>query len=337
MRKVKIVSTADKIIDENIDAFQELAGMKIINADEMISDFDEIRNDYNVSKDLKNLEKKLKKLLRKYHNNYGLLNYYLLFAEECFKKNDYNAGITVVFIVYKSCKCIPNETLVYLRLAEYYFENGDNYHGEKFLVKLCTETVDNYEESIKFNELTDVWNKYKHFVEGKVPPSVTMNDTVALAPEECSKRIEDIFELKGQDFLTELSVHLNELSANGEELNKLNKWEKAVFYIDEFSENINGEGISGYLYNYGNHFEKLFNVCETLELNECLNLLESIKKKFPRNSVPKNIDSIQNTLDKLEEKGIDFETEDDMYFNEYENTIFKKLEKYILDNKKHFR
>ena len=62
MRKVKIMSTADKIIDDNIDAFQELAGMKIINADEMISDFDEIRKDYNVSKHLKNLEKKLKKL-----------------------------------------------------------------------------------------------------------------------------------------------------------------------------------------------------------------------------------------------------------------------------------
>ena len=53
--------------------------------------------------------------------------------------------------------------------------------------------------------------------------------------------------------------------------------------------------------------------------------------------MPKNIDSIQHTLDKLEEKGIDFEAEDDMYFNEYENTIFEKLQEYILNNKKHFR
>ena len=239
--------------------------------------------------------------------------------------------------MYKSCKCIPNETLVYLRLAEYYFENGDNYHGEKFLVKLCTETVDNYEESIKFNELTDVWNKYKHFVEGKVPPSVTLNDSVALSPEDCSMQITDIFELEGQDLLSEMSVHLNELSANGEELNKLNKWEKATFYIDEFCTEVNSQGVLGYLYYYGNHFEKLFIAFETIDSKENLNLLECIKKKFPRNSVPKNIESIQNALDKLEEKGIDFEAEDDMYFNEYENTIFEKLEKYILDNKKHFR
>lgn len=311
--------------------------MKIIYADKMIADFDGIRNNYNVSKDLKQLEKKLKKLLNKYRNNYGLLNYYLLFAEECFKANDYNAGNSVVFIVYKSSKNIPNETLVYLRLAQYYFENGDISQGEKFLIKLCTETVDNYEESIKFNELTDVWNKYKHYVEGKVPPSVTFNNSVALAPEDCSMQITDIFELNGQNLLTEMSAHLNELSANGEELNKLNKWEKTVFYVDEFSEQVNADGISGYLYYYGKHFDKLIMAIEEINAKDCLFLTESIRNKFPRNTVPKNIDSIQNTLDKLEEKGIDFETEDEMYFKTCERIIFEELAKYILDNKKHFR
>ena len=76
MRKVKIMSTADKIIDENIDAFQELAGMKIIYSDEIISDFEEIRTSYDSLKDVKKLKKELNKLLHKYHNNYGLLNYY---------------------------------------------------------------------------------------------------------------------------------------------------------------------------------------------------------------------------------------------------------------------
>ncbi len=311
--------------------------MKIVYADKMLSDFEKIRNDYNASNDLNKLEKSLKKLLYKYRNNYGLLNYYLLFAEECFKANEYSAGISVVFIVYKSSKYIPNETLVYLRLAQYYFENGDISQGEKFLIKLCTETVDNYEESIKFNELTDVWNKYKHYVEGKVPPSVACNCSVALPPEECSMQIADILELEQQDLLTKISAHLNELSANGEELNKLNKWEKAVFYIDEFCMEVNSGGVSGYLYYYGNHFEKLFNAFEFIDSNESLNLLESVKNKFPRNSVPKNIDSIQNAINKLEDKGIDFESEDDMYFNEYENIIFEKLQEYILNNKKHFR
>jgi hypothetical protein len=261
----------------------------------------------------------------------------LIFAEECFKKNDYNAGISVVFIVYESCIDIPNETLVYLRLAQYYFETGDIFNGEKFLIKLCTETVDNYEESIKFNELTDVWNKYKHYVEGKVPPSVAFNRSVALSPADCSMQIEEILELQEQDLLTRISSHLNELSANGEELNKLNKWEKTVFYIDEFCSEVNSQGVSGYLYYYGNHFEKLFNSFELIDSNESLNLLESVKNKFPRNSVPKNIGSIQNVIDKLEHKGIDFESEDDMYFETCENIIFSKLYEYILNNKKHFR
>ena len=311
--------------------------MKIIYADKMLSDFEKIQNVYNVSKDLKKLEKELKKLLHKYHNNYGLLNYYLLFAEECFEKNDYNAGITTIFIVHKSCKYIPNETLVYLRLAQYYFENGESALGEKFLIKLCTETVDNYEESIKFNELTEVWNKYKHYVDGKVPPSLTFSNIVALAPEDCSMQIIDILELDGQNLLTKISVHLNEMSASGKELNRLNKWEKTVFYVDEFSEQVNAEGISGYLYYYGNHFDKLIVAIEEINAKDCLVLTESIRNKFPRNTVPKNIDGIQNTLNKLEEKGIDFETEDEMYFKTCEKIIFEELEKYILDNQKHFR
>ena len=65
MRKVKIMSTADKIIDDNIDAFQELAGMKIIYADEIISDFEEIRDSYDSLKDVKKLKKELNKLLHK--------------------------------------------------------------------------------------------------------------------------------------------------------------------------------------------------------------------------------------------------------------------------------
>lgn len=66
-----------------------------------------------------------------------------------------------------------DDVTYYLRNAQYYIEMGDLELGKSYLVKLCCETVDNYEESIGFRELTHVWDKYRHLVEGKVPASIS--------------------------------------------------------------------------------------------------------------------------------------------------------------------
>lgn len=63
---------------------------------------------------------------------------------------------------------IPNQDMVsrWLLTAQYYIENGDEDLGAEYLIKLCTETVDNYEEAIGFRELTPVWEQYKHLAAG---------------------------------------------------------------------------------------------------------------------------------------------------------------------------
>ena len=297
-----------------------------------------IQEKYKIDKDIKKLENNLLLIAVKYKNCFGMGDYLINLAEEeYFIKGDYLAGITIIKNVDKYYKSIADDVTLYLRMAEYYIENGETEKGVEYLIKLCTETVSNYEEAIGFRKLTEVWGKYKHLVEGKVPPSEVCNNGNPLSPEKCTMQISDIFNLADDEMLSELSTHLNEMSANGEVLNCLNKWEKIFYYVDELCVEVNSGGFSNYLYYHGNHFEKVKSALETIGAEELFELLKSVEEKFPRNKVPKNIDSIQNTLDKMEEKGIDFEAEDEKYYNETETNLLEKLTVYVKENNKRFR
>lgn len=297
-----------------------------------------IQEKYKIDKDIKKLENNLLLIAVKYKNCFGMGDYLINLAEEeYFIKGDYLAGITIIKNVDKYYKSIADDVTLYLRMAEYYIENGETEKGVEYLIKLCTETVSNYEEAIGFRKLTEVWGKYKHLVEGKVPPSEVCNNGNPLSPEKCTMQISDIFNLADDEMLSELSTHLNEMSANGEVLNCLNKWEKIFYYVDELCVEVNSGGFSNYLYYHGNHFEKVKSALETIGAEELFELLKSVEEKFPRNKVPKNIDSIQNTLDKMEEKGIDFEEEDEKYYNETETNLLEKLTVYVKENNKRFR
>ncbi len=307
-------------------------------ADKFLAEIEEIQEKYREDKNVEKFANRLSSSALKYRKYFGTGDYLINLAEEeYYSKGNYLAGLSIIKVVHKHFKYIADEVTIYLRMAEYYIENGETEKGIEYLIKLCTETVDNYEESIGFRELTAVWEKYKHLVEGKVPPSVICNSGNPIPPEKCTMQIADILNLSDDELLNNLSTHHNEMSANGEMLSCLNKWEKLVFYINELCEEVNSGGFSNYLYYYGNHFEKVKISLETIGAEKSVELLNKVENKFPRKKVPKNIDSIQNNLDKMEEKNIDFETEDEQYHNFTEKEMLSKLTTYILENRKHFR
>lgn len=233
---------------------------------------------------------------------------------------------------------IPNQDMVsrWLLTAQYHIENGDEDLGVECLVKLCTETVDNYEEAIGFRELTPVWEQYKHLVAGKVPPSVTFQTVRALPPEKCTMQIGEILTSR-EDLLENLSAHLGELSGDGECLNCLNQWERTAFYADELCMEVNSGGFVGYLYSHGRNFEKAKQALQTIGAQETLALLEGIQGKFPRKKVPKDLERLQDVLDKMEDKGVDFEAEDECYYESAEKELLQKLREYVLENGSRFR
>lgn len=66
----------------------------------------------------------------------------------------------------------------------------------------------------------------------------------------------------------------------------------------------------------------------------CIALIESIEQKFPRSRIPSNEEKRQDTLDWLEEKGIDFESEDTWFYENTEEDLEHLLIDYIKENRK---
>ena len=292
---------------------------------------------YWVDGDRNALIRRMEQLLHTYRHIPGTSNFLEFAGEDYIVEGDPEAAL-IFFRAAEQCTDHNCETNLYLRLAQLHLEKGLQEEGVAYLIKLCTETVDNYEESLAFYELTDVWNKYKHLVEGLVPPSVVFNEGPRpLSPAECSRSIEEIFALPEDDLLSTLSDHLGELSGSGEELNYLNKWERCVYYLDELSMEVNSGGFDSYLFQHGEHYHKAKKALENLNAPEMTALLDAVAAKFPRGKVPKSMDAIQNAMEKLEEKGVDFEDQDDAYYGGVEQEFLTALLNYVLENRKHFR
>lgn len=304
----------------------------MFDLDKFIFQADFVRQSYYDSKDLIQLKKDLDNLTTDYKEYFGCGDYLIKIADELIAQGDYDAGLIINKTVLEHFDCIADDVTLYLRLAECYLEKGDEKMGTEYLILLCTETADNYEEAISFRELDDVWQKYKHLVENKVPASLVTIPKV-LSPEECSMQINDILKQSEDDMRFGLYYHLCERTADGEEISYLNKTEKNIFYTVEFIEKMNTEGLDAYLYENGNHFAALKKAVEAVGVQKAVEFLNTVELCFPRKSVPKKLESIQNAVDKLEEKGIDFEKEYDFYMENINNELIKIITQYTLDNK----
>ena len=302
------------------------------------SEIGSIRDNYTKNKSIESFKDELLSFIKEYGSYYGVGDLLLSMGEAFMDMENKDAGTTVFKEIYKSGSIINNKTRLYLRLAEYYIESGNIDEGTRFLMLLCTKTVDNYEESIATNKLTDLWFKYKPLVEGKIPRSVSINDSATpVPPDKCQKQIGEIFESAEEDILSELSVHLNEMSAMGECINYLNKWEKTVYFANELCERVNSGGFEEYLSYNGTHFEKAYTALSDIGVKDLLALMDKVRSKFPKNKIPKSESAIQNTLDKMEEKDINFESEDSVFYEKGEKELIQKLLDFVLENQKHFR
>ena len=233
----------------------------------------------------------------------------------------------------------------YLRMAQYHIENGNTKAGINYLVWLCTE-VANFENQLAMYNLTEIWEKYKPLVADKVTESGASKEQEPVAsipipqakhPRECSQTIVQILSLTETDLLSALSAHLGEMTANGAVLNCLNKWERNLYYADEMCMEVNSGGFEGYLYYHGTHFAKARKVFEQIGADQMLHLMVQIQNKFPSGRIPKSKEAIQNAMDRMEENGIDFNDEDEIYYSSAEKELLDRLLIYVKENEKQFR
>ena len=272
-------------------------------------------------------------------------HFFIIHGNACIRRGDWEGGIACMKAAKESFPDIFDYVPYYLRMAQYHIEKGETDAGVEFLLRMCREEK-NYSVYIKVNELTDVWEKYKSLFADRFPELLEEEQTVKedivyavrlKTPAECEKPIAEILALPDDEILNELSIHLQELTGNGDVIQALNKWERTAYYVDELCMEVNSGGFEGYLYYHGAHFEKAYKALEQMGAGQMTALLDRVREKFPRNRIPKTADSIQNTLDRMEEKGVVFEAEDDCYYGGTERELLERLTAWVRNNEKRFR
>ena len=68
-----------------------------------------------------------------------------------------------------------------------------------------------------------------------------------------------------------------------------------------------------------------------------LAILDSVRAKFPKNRIPKSADALQNTMDTMQEQGMDFEAEEERFYSTGEKELLERLLSFVTENKKRFR
>jgi len=291
-------------------------------------------NDYKKQKNAEQLLKDLTALADSYREYFGFGDLILKYADDLIRDGDYDMGIRIIRLVYEKFSQIANITCLNIRLAEYEFENQNTQNGINFLQNLC-DKLDNYEESIKDNDLWGVWEKYKHFVEVDIPSAKEFAKPVS--PNECTRSIKEILESPKDQILELVSEHLGQLCANGAHTELLSKEEFNVYLIDEFISTVNSDGIDHYLYYNGKRFPLLCEAIRIIGHKGACDLMKRIKKKVK--NVPDNADEEvwQAAIDKLEERGKDFEAEEDFYYEKVENELINSVCEYVLENSEQFK
>ena len=309
--------------------------MNIKFLEQFIKLFEETKRNYIKTKDADALCASLENISELYGEYLGIGDLLLQYGEDIIDSEGADIGFEIIRIVEKYFKTVANQTLLCIRLAEWEFERGNAEKGKEYLERLVSK-VDNYEESIEVNGLTDVWNKYKANL--TLPKSIRFMKRSPLSPDECTICIEEILKLPQDDTLiSELSTHLNELCGYGEQINIFSEAEQTVFYINEFIEDINSDGISHYLYYRGNHFQELFASVKKVNCASCRTLLDMIAGKFPHSKISSDIEKIKTHLECMEDHGVDFDAEEQIYYEQVEAELTKALLSYVANHADDFR
>lgn len=312
--------------------------------DNFRSEYEQLKQQYSTSKLPQDLVSGIRRLA-------GIPDYrpfarYLFFLGNSYMESgDFEAGAACMKSTVACFSYMDYYGVFYLRMAQYHIESGNVKAGINYLGCLCTEVAD-FEKQLAMYNLTELWEKYKPLVADKVTEKASdevQNPASGIPvpspkhPSECSQTIEQILSLSEVEALSALSAHLGEMTANGAVLKHLNKWERNFYYADEICVEVNSGGFEGYLYDHGIHFAKACKVFEEIGANQMVRLMTQIQNKFPSGRIPKLEAAIQIVMDRMEEEGIDFDDEDEIYYSSAEKELLDRLTAYVLENKKHFR
>ncbi|MCI9474858.1 MAG: DMP19 family protein [Emergencia sp.] len=298
-------------------------------------ELEKLKMKYEKDFDLWSYEKGLHVVAHKYHENFSISTLFSNTGEELFREGKKEEGMAFIKAAMKDFDDISDEITLYLLAGQYYIEHGEIQEGKEYLLKLCTETAENYEEAIASRGLTDVWEAYCYLVEEQIEMSEKPNQPKPI--EQCTMLIGDILKLPEDKMIIALSEHLDERTRYGDNLSHLNQWERNIYDVITLSGEVNSGGFDFYLTHHCQRFNQVRKALLAMGAVSMVQLLDDVQEKFPTQKIPSSMRQIEDVLEEMTMRGIDFEKEDMRYYDAEEENLMEKLYLYIETNRKKLR
>jgi hypothetical protein len=151
--------------------------------------------------------------------------------------------------------------------------------------------------------------------------------------------IDNALSLKGD---TNIIIAINEIvwkkSNNLENIDNLTKPEKTFLYVEILEAEINNGGFDQFFYNSsGDYAYEALQSLNEVGAKKTANLISEAYKMFPKNPIPKQVESRQILLEKVSKETSEKWNElEDMFYKQDEN-IQKLLLEYVRKNKLDFK
>ena len=149
--------------------------------------------------------------------------------------------------------------------------------------------------------------------------------------------IGDILKLPEDKMIIALSEHLDERTRYGDNLSHLNQWERNIYDVITLSGEVNSGGFDFYLTHHCQRFNQVRKALLAMGAVSMVQLLDDVQEKFPTQKIPSSMRQIEDVLEEMTMRGIDFEKEDMRYYDAEEENLMEKLYLYIETNRKKLR
>ena len=301
--------------------------------EKFLKQFSAIKCSYKNTKDVISLKNSIIMILEEYKEYYGIGDLLLMYGEELISSGEQVSGISVLKIIRDFRVDVANQTLLYVRLAENAFFNGNTYECRDFLL-LWLDKVDNYEESIEINGLQSVWERCRHLVENEIRK---VEFSAPTDSHECSVTLNDIIELPQDEFIYAMSERLDELSADGKRLDLLSGQEFFVFLINEFIEDINSDGLEHYFSYNSAHFIDLYRAFCDVGCADAKELWNKINKSILSYFDLDENSGVEKVLSKIADSEINLDEEESFYYEKVEKNLLRDVYRYVLKKQSCFK
>lgn len=151
--------------------------------------------------------------------------------------------------------------------------------------------------------------------------------------------LEKVLKIERRDMIVmKIDTYLNSKSEYGENIEKLNSFQRTFLFVENLEREINNGGFNQFYFNPSGDFsQETVNALLEIGAEKTAEIVKKANSEFKNGTVPKDRTERQNELELIEEKAKENWNKCDSEFYEYQDNLTELLIAFVIKNKSEFK